>query len=290
MLARGGTYDVQLDDGSVVEATLRGRLKLERRTGDRVVAGDRVHVLGSVDDGSTIEAVDQRTSEIARRAPGRGDRRAKIIVANIDQIAIVFAVARPHPNLHLLDRFLVLAESNDLPALVIANKIDLMEADAQSVFGIYVDLGYPVLYTSVEQHRGIEDLRTHLRNRITVFTGPSGVGKSSLLNAMQPGIGLRVAAQDDGRGRHTTVSARLVPLDVGGFVADTPGLRELSLWDVDVDTLVHYFPEFRARQAQCRFGNTCTHTHEPGCAVVSALEAGEIVKSRYESYVSMRTD
>lgn len=270
----------------MVETVLRGRLKRERRTGSRVVAGDRVEVAGHADGSATIEAVAERESELARRAPG-GVRRAKIIAANVDQVVAVFAAARPEPNLRMLDRFLVLAESNGLDVAVVVNKMDLVSgADARERFATYERIGYPVVYASAEEGEGVAALRERLCGRISVLTGPSGAGKSSLLNRIQPGLQLRVGTvrETAGKGRHTTVATTLLPLECGGYVADTPGLREIGFWGVDAAELDLYFPEFRPYVAQCRFGASCTHIHEPGCGVLEAVEAGEISRDRHDSY------
>lgn len=282
--AHGGIYEVETPVG-VVEAVLRGRLKREERLGERVVVGDRVEVER---EGAawTIEQVGERQSALVRRAPGKAPR-AKVIVANVDQVIVVFAAARPEPHLRMLDRFLVLCESSGLDALVVANKVDLAgPGAARERFGIYEGIGYPVLYTSTKEGLGVGELRERIRDRVSALAGPSGVGKSSLLNAVQPGLALRVASVSDAvqKGRHTTVTAQLVPLEGGGYVADTPGLREIGLWGIDADELDHLFPEFRPYLGTCRYGNSCTHTHEPGCAVRAAAEAGQVPPSRYESY------
>ncbi|NIQ57815.1 MAG: ribosome small subunit-dependent GTPase A [Gemmatimonadetes bacterium] len=267
---------------------LRGRLKREQRTGDAVVVGDRVEVLRHPDDGHTIEGVAERTSELARRAPGRGRHRAKVMVANVDQIVAVFAVTHPAPRLRMLDRFLVLAEANDLDATVVANKVDLAIGD-RAAFEVYEAIGYPVIYTSAATGEGIDRLRETLCDRISALAGPSGVGKSSLLNAMEPGLGLRTGEVSEAvrKGRHTTVSARLIPLECGGYVADTPGLRELGLWGIEPEELDLCFPELRPYVDDCRYGRSCSHSHEPGCAVRPAVEAGAIPTLRYEHYVSL---
>lgn len=300
--AGGGVYEVELHQGgtgAVVEASLRGRLKREERTGDAVVVGDQVVVERQEDGAYTIEGVEPRRTELARRAPRKGGQRAKVLVANVDQLVAVFAVASPAPRLRLLDRFLVLAESSGLDAVVVANKVDLVEpgpaaragADVEEAartleaLASYASLGYPVVRTSVKDGTGLEALRASICGRVTVFAGPSGVGKSSLLNALQPGLALRtaeVSAAD--KGRHTTVSARLIPLDCGGHVADTPGLRELGLWGVAASELDLCFPEFRPYLEECRFGRSCTHTHEPDCAVSAAVAAGGVPVERLESY------
>lgn len=289
--ARGGVYEVETPDG-VVEASLRGRLKQEQRLGDKVVVGDRVEVEpagGAGEDTWTIERVHERSTVLARRAPGRAPR-AKVIVANVDQAVIVFAVAQPEPHLRMLDRFLVLCEWSGLDALIVANKTDLLDAEAaRARFAPYEAAGYPVVYAAAKKGIGIEALRDAICGRISALAGPSGVGKSSLLNAVQPGLALRVASISDAvqKGRHTTVTAQLIPLECGGHVADTPGLRELGLWGIPPEELDGCFPEFRPLLGTCRYGNGCTHSHEPGCAVRSAVEAGTIPASRYDSYRRM---
>lgn len=287
--AVGGVYEVELHQGEVVEAVLRGRLKQEQRTGDAVVVGDRVEVCRQGDGGHTIERVADRETELARTAPGGGGRRAKVMAANVDQIVVVFAVARPTPRLRMVDRFLVLAESNGLEAVVVANKTDLGTAAELAVFGVYESIGYTVLFTSATTGEGVEALGDRLCGRISALAGPSGAGKSSLLNAVEPGLGLRTGAVSDavGKGRHTTVSARLIPLACGGHVADTPGLREVGLWGIDPADLDLHFPEFRDHLESCRFGRSCSHTHEPDCAVRVAVEAGEVPVARFESYQAL---
>jgi ribosome biogenesis GTPase len=289
--ATGGVYDVETPERDVVEASLRGRLKLQHRTGDRVVAGDHVELARQPDGGYTIEAVAPRTNVLARRAP-RGGRGAKVIVANVDQVVVVFAAAQPEPRLRMLDRFLILAESNDIPAVVLVNKLDLADRDeTATLFAPYTKAGYTVRFASVKQNEGIDAIRDVLCGRESVLAGPSGVGKSSLLNAIQPGLGLRIGAVSEAvnKGQHTTVAAQLIPLACGGYVADTPGLRELGLWGIEKDELREYFPEFLPLRDDCRFDN-CTHTHEPGCAVRAAVARGDIGAARYESYVAMLND
>jgi ribosome biogenesis GTPase / thiamine phosphate phosphatase len=290
--ASGGVYDVELEDGTVAEASLRGRLKLERRTGDRVVAGDIVDVERHDDGSLTIESVAERSSELARKAPGHG-RKARVIVANVDRVIVVFAAANPEPRRRMLDRFLVIAEANQLEPFIVLNKTDLVDDDVPATFlAPYRAAGYDALCTSVKGDVGVSDLRELLRGARSVITGPSGVGKSSLLNAIEPGLGLRIGAVSSAvhKGQHTTVTAQLIPLDCGGYVADTPGLRELGLWDIAPAELPDCFPEFRDLVNGCRFTRSCTHVHEPGCAVREAVAAGSIDAERYESYRGLRVE
>lgn len=288
--ALGGVYEVETPEG-VIEAALRGRIKRDERTGEKVVVGDRVDVDEEPAGEKTvwvIVRVHERTTVLARRAPGKAPR-PKAIVANVDQVLVVFAAANPDPHLRMLDRFLVIAESSDVAPVIVVNKTDLtgMEA-ARRIFAPYERAGYTVHYTATRQGVGVDEVREALCGRLSALSGPSGVGKSSLLNAVQPGLGLRVSevSQAVNKGRHTTVTAQLIPLECGGWVADTPGLRELGLWEIERDQLQFYFPEFEPLLGGCRYP-TCTHTHEPGCAVRAAADAGEVDRGRYESYQRM---
>ena len=287
---QGGVYEIETPEG-VIEAVLRGRIKRDERTGEKVVVGDRVDVgqeRAGEDTVWAIVRVHERGTVLARRAPGKAPR-PKAIVANVDQVLIVFAAANPDPHLRMLDRFLVIAESSDIAPLIIVNKVDRSGLDAaRATFAAYERAGYPVLYTSAKQNLSVDAVREALCGRLSALMGPSGVGKSSLLNAVQPGLGLRVSAISEAvnKGRHTTVTAQLIPLECGGWVADTPGLRELGLWQVERDQLQFYFREFEPLLGGCRYP-TCTHTHEPGCAVHTAAESGEIDFQRYDSYRRM---
>ncbi len=237
-----------------------------------------------------IEAIEPRSRMLVRLAPTPQGVYQQIILANPDQAVFIFACTHPEFHPGMLDRFLVVAEKQRIPALIVANKVDLVPGEtADALFGHYEPLGYPVIYTSTKTGRGITQLEEKLKGKISVFAGPSGVGKSSLLNAIQPGLGLaiRTVSETSEKGRHTTVVRQLFPLISGGYVADTPGLKALALWDIQPEELDGYFPELRGRVHACQF-NDCTHTHEPGCAVRLALERGEIHPQRYASYVRMR--
>jgi ribosome biogenesis GTPase len=286
----GGVYEVETPEG-VIEAGLRGRIKRDDRTGEKVVVGDRVDVdEDRAGEGTvwSIVKVHERTTVLARRAPGKAPR-PKAIVANVDQVLVVFAAANPDPHLRMLDRFLVIAESSEIAPVIIVNKTDVSGMDAaRALFAPYERAGYTVHYTAARAGVGVDEVREALCGRLSALAGPSGVGKSSLLNAVQPGLGLRVSEVSlaVNKGRHTTVTAQLIPLECGGWVADTPGLREVGLWEIERDQLQFYFPEFEPLLGSCRYP-TCTHTHEPGCAVHAAADAGEIHAGRYDSYQRM---
>ena len=289
---QGGVYEVETA-GGVLEAVLRGKLKRDERSGEKVVVGDRVEMAPEKSGEDTvwaIQKVHERSSVLARRAPGKAPR-PKLIAANIDQLLIVFAAANPTPHLRMLDRFLVIAADAGIPPVIVVNKVDVAgEGEARRIFAPYVAAGYEVLFAAAKQGVGVEALRERLCGRMSALAGPSGVGKSSLLNAVQPGLGLRVSEISEAlnKGRHTTVTAQLIPLECGGYVADTPGLRELGLWEVERDQLQFYFPEFEPLLGGCRYPG-CTHVHEPGCAIRAAVDAGQLDPGRADSYRRMMT-
>ena len=278
VLARDGSaYRVMTGQGEV-RAVLRGKMK---RDMPKVVVGDIVR-LDDADAGVRgIAGVEERRSLLERRTPqGRG---ARPVAANIDEVLVVTATRDPAPLLQLLDRLLVIAEVNSLPAAVLVTKIDL--EDGASLGQRFRAAGYPVLRASLRTGVGLDELRAHLAGRTTVITGPSGVGKSSLANAIQPGLSLRVAAvsQKIGRGRQTTVSAVMIPLDIGGFLVDTPGFSEVGLWGAAPRELARSFPEMQEYLGRCHYPD-CWHLSEPGCAVLGALAGGSIARDRWESY------
>ena len=287
--SQSGFFTVQTESG-LLTCHLRGRLKQGPRLGDIAAVGDRVQVTSAADGEGMIESIEPRTSSLVRLDPRPQGIYQQVLLANADQVVFVFACANPSPHLRMLDRFLVIAEKQELPALIVANKIDLVgQAQAEALFGLYPPIGYPVLYTCARTGQGVEQLRQHLAGKITALAGPSGAGKSSLLNAVQPGLGLAVREVSAalGKGRHTTTVRQLFPLEGGGFVADTPGLRSLALWDTEPEELDGYFPELAPLVEHCPF-NDCTHKSEPGCAVRAAVAAGKVKPQRYESYLRLR--
>ncbi len=285
--ARSGRHRVQ-DGDERATCSVRGRLKKERLLTDLVATGDLVRWRSTRPGRGIIEEILPRETQLSRLRPGPGNTPVEhVIVANPDQAVFIFAVRQPSPSLRMLDRLLVLAENNDLPATICANKVDLLpdEQEAHELFGVYEKIGYPVLYTSAHTGQGVEALTERLVGRLSVLSGPSGVGKSSLLNAVQPDLGLAVReiSEATGKGRHTTVGVRLWPLDGGGYVADTPGLREAGFFDIEPEELAWHFVEIRPFISDCRF-SSCAHTHEPDCAVKAAVESGAISEVRYDSY------
>jgi len=302
--AQSGFFTVHTSAGDFV-CRIRGRLKRKRLDTDLVALGDRVRISLTEDGGGMIEEVAERERSLARLAPsahGRGSRRwdrdgylserEQVIIANPDQAVFVLSCAQPAPRLRMLDRLLVGAEYQHIPAVICANKIDLVGRQrAEELFHVYEEIGYPVLYTSAHTREGVEELRAMLKGKVSALIGPSGVGKTSLLNAMQPGLGLRVreVSQATTKGRHTTVASQLVPLEVGGWVADTPGIRALAFFEMDPEEVDAYFPDIAPLVSDCRFSD-CTHTVEPGCAVIAAVEEGRVSRHRYESYVRLREE
>ena len=283
VLAReGGAYRVVID-GVERTAILRGKAKREV---DRAVAGDRVRFDPATltEDVLAIEAVEPRTSILERRIPdGRGTRP---VAANVDQVVVVIAAADPPPIPQLLDRLLVVAEANDIPALVVINKIDLATADEIAVH--LAAAGYEILLTAAKRGDGLEALRNALSGKISVFTGPSGAGKSSLMNALEPGLGLRIGEVSAKlrRGTHTTVSAVMIPLAIGGFVVDTPGFSEVGMWAIDRAHLDECFPEFRPVIGECKFDD-CSHRTEQAWAYRGLVESGAVPRTRYDTYLTL---
>ncbi|MGZ6316723.1 MAG: ribosome small subunit-dependent GTPase A [Anaerolineales bacterium] len=287
--AQSGFFTVETGEGLIV-CQLRGKLKRGRATGDIAALGDRVQIALLSDGSGVIEQIEQRRRAIVRLDPRPQGVYQQVLLANPDQALFVFACAEPAPHLRMLDRYLVVAERQHVPAVIVANKIDVVgEQRAREIFGMYAQPGYRVIYTSALTGAGVAELKDHLWDKLSALAGPSGAGKSSLLNAVQPGLGLSVnAVSSMSKGRHTTVVRQLFALDGHGYVADTPGWKSLALWDIHPEELDAYFPELAPLVSKCQFSD-CTHTHEPGCAVLAALKAGQINPERYESYLRLRS-
>ena len=272
----GGAYTVRIAERTL-EASLRGRLKRSGRVRDRVVIGDRVEVAKAHGGGYVIESVRPRRTILARRTAG--GRLAKVVAANLDRLVVVASVADPPPTPGVIDRMLVMGESGGLGTSLVLNKVDLARgrAAAKELTGIYSAAGYPVMATSVVTGEGMEVFSEMIHSGSSALAGRSGVGKSSLLNAVEPALDLRTRriGNRSRSGKHTTVSSRLIFLEEGGVVADTPGFTDVGLGDVAPAELDRCFADFRPFLGRCHF-NDCRHVHEPGCAVLAAVATGEI--------------
>jgi ribosome biogenesis GTPase len=293
----GSWYDVRLDDGEDVRARIRGKFRLDALEIDEtnpLAVGDRVRLRMGDDGAGMITRIEPRENQLSRRAAGRKAAvREHVIVANVDRAWCVQSTFGPKVNPGFVDRFLVAAEASHIPAGLVINKADLLDGEprAQEAMAfwqeLYEGLGYPVLLTSAETGAGVEPFRQRLAGRVSVVSGPSGVGKSSLLNTVDPDLGLATSevSEKTQKGRHTTTFATLLQV-AGGWVADTPGIREFGIWDMSPQDLGGYFVEFRPFIPDCRFPD-CTHNHEPGCAVQAAVDADEITPERYGSYLAL---
>ncbi len=296
--AKSGFFTVHTEAGQVI-CRLRGKIKKKRLEDGFATIGDRVEIEINEDQSGAINKIHPRSSVIAREAKHTRTRRyknynrreeAQLIVANPDQIILVFACASPSPKRRMLDRYLVVAEANQIPVVICANKLDLVTyAEAEVIFRPYEALGYKVCLTSTVTGKGVAELAEMLSGKISAFTGPSGVGKSSLLNAIQPGLGVAVGGVSSSttKGKHTTVHSQMFPLSPSGWIADTPGIRSLALYDMEPNELDAYFVEIAPFVADCEFSD-CSHQHEPKCAVKAAVDTGAVSVQRYESYLAMR--
>lgn len=270
-----------------------------REHSDPLAVGDRVRFrLRPEGTGLVTEALPRR-NRLNRRAASAGKHAfEQVIVANVDQVVAVFAAAQPAPKWNLLDRYLVSAEASGLPALIVVTKTDLASAggrlddEISEELAEYERIGYRTLLTSAATGQGMNALRQALHGRTSVLVGKSGVGKTTLLNALQPGLGLRVGAisQATGKGRHTTVGLEMFPLAGSGAIVDTPGMREFGVWDTGEDELAQFFPEMRASIGRCKFGLDCRHDEEPGCAIRLAVLAEQISPRRYHSYLRLMAE
>ena len=300
-----GSFEVETENGSVLCA-LRSKLKktlVYPESDNRyrsveavesigaispVAIGDRVRIVRSLDDTGAIEEVLPRHTKLSRAAPGRRVVE-QVIIANADQLVVVFSVKNPSPHLRLMDRLLIAAEMGGLKPVICLNKMDLWTEDMPDINALYAGIGYRVISTSATAGEGIDELAKVLRDHLSAIAGPSGVGKTTLLNCIQPGLGLKVreVSQSTGKGRHTTSYLAAHKLDQGGMVIDTPGIREFSLWEIEPDDLPGWFPEMEPYLNGCKYQD-CAHVHEPHCAVKEAVDDGTISQERYASYVQLR--
>lgn len=289
----GSWYQVLGDDGKHYECRIKGKFRTKGiRTTNPIAVGDRVEFELEPDQQSAvIAALEPRRNYIIRKSINLS-KQAQILGANLDQAILVVTLASPPTSLGFIDRFLVTAEAYSVPAVLIFNKLDLFSDEGLEIQeeykSIYADLGYPCYEVSALEGTNIEQLRTLLRDKVTLVSGHSGVGKSSLINALVPGSKLRTGSISDwsDKGKHTTTFAEMITLPFGGYLIDTPGIRELGIIDIEQAELSHFFPEMRALFNACRFHN-CRHINEPGCAVLEALQEGKIEPSRYDSYLSI---
>lgn len=288
----GSWYTVRDEEGRLHECRIKGKFRIRGlSTTNPISVGDRV----GFDPGSgAIGHLFERKNYIIRRATNLS-KQAHIIAANLDQAILVVTLAQPRTSLGFIDRFLVTSEAYSIPALLLFNKIDIYSEEGKAVLeeitGIYMAIGYPCLKVSALEGTGLDELEAILRNKTSLLSGHSGSGKSTLINRLIPGLNLKTAAISDfsGKGIHTTTFAEMFELpakDHGGYIIDTPGIREFGIIDIPPEELSHYFVEMRDRFNCCRFDD-CRHINEPGCAVIEAVEEGEIAQSRYESYLSM---
>lgn len=279
---------VRTRDGRVYQCAVRRLLKtLSTDQRHIVAAGDRVQFRPDGDEG-LIQRVEQRTSVLSRTSR----RQQHVLVANVDQVLVVASAAEPGLKPHLIDRFLVAADQVGIEPIICINKIDLIDpGPLQPLVGVFCQMGYEVLQVSATTGFNIELLKSRLSDRESVVVGQSGVGKSSLLNAIEPGLELRTAevSGETQKGRHTTTTAKLLPLSFGGFIVDTPGIRQFQLWDVSSEEVAGLFRDIRPFVDRCRFPN-CTHTHEDDCAVKASVADGRLDARRYESYCHLRSD
>ena len=289
--ATGSWYDV-LHDGETVRCRIRGRLRLKGvRSTNPVVVGDEVACEADEGGDYVIADILPRRNYVIRRASNLS-KESHIIAANVDQALLMASLRSPETPTEFVDRFLVTCEAYKVPVTILLSKLDLQDAEAVAEFrAVYEGAGYRVLEVSVREGRGVEEVRELLAGRTTLVSGTSGVGKSTLIQAIDPSLDIRTGeiSESHHKGRHTTTFSTMYPLAGGGAVIDTPGIKGFGLIDIDEAELWHYFPEMMRVAPACRFYN-CTHTHEPGCAVTEAVKAGEIAWPRYESYLKIRDE
>lgn len=284
-----------LTDQGPVECRMKGKFRLkDLKLTNPVAVGDWVDIQLEEDNTGTIQHIYPRENYIIRKATNLS-KEAHIIAANIDTLALIASFSKPTTSLEFIDRYLVTAEAYNIPATLVFNKMDLLNSDSikkvENLKQLYESIGYNVILSSVKTERGLDQIRSLLENKVTLLSGQSGVGKSSIINAIQPGLDLKTSSVSFShlKGKHTTTFAEMFPLQFGGWIIDTPGIKSFGLIDLEKEELYHFFPEIFDKAEGCKFHN-CLHLKEPGCVVIQAVENGEIADSRYRNYVSMLED
>ena len=291
----GSWYTVKTAEGSVVECKIKGNFRLKGiRSTNPVAVGDYVEIELNSQNTAFITAIGDRKNYIIRKSQNLS-KQSHIIAANVDQAFLVVTVERPQTSTTFIDRFLATAEAYSVPVVLVFNKTDLLDDSLmryqRMMTDLYETVGYKCVAVSAETGEGMDELMTMLRDRITLLSGHSGVGKSTMINRLLPGVNLRTAEISDAHntGMHTTTFSEMLPLPGGGYIIDTPGIKGFGTFDMEPEELTSYFKEIFRFSKDCRFSN-CTHTHEPGCAVLKAVEDHYIAASRYQSYLSMLDD
>lgn len=289
----GSWYEVLTPGGEVVSCRIKGKFRTrDIKSTNPIAVGDRVEFEPEPEQQTgVINKLEERKNYIIRKSVNLS-KQTQIIAANLDQAFLIVTLASPRTSLGFIDRFLVTAEAYHIPASLIFNKVDLFSDEGLEILdqykSIYENIGYPCYVVSALKGTNIDEVKALLKDKVTLISGHSGVGKSTLINALLPGFELKTGEISDwsDKGKHTTTFAEMFALPFGGYLIDTPGIRELGVIDIEKAELGHYFPEIRERMSQCKFYN-CRHINEPGCAVVDAVENGEIDPSRYDSYLSI---
>lgn len=294
----GSWYEVQLDDGRNVKCRIAGKFRQDDlQLTNPVAVGDRVRVEMEDTEEQTgaIRGIEPRTNYVVRQSPRR-KHDLHLLASNIDQAVLITTIIVPDLKPGFIDRFLLMTEPFEIPTTLIFNKADIYDEDLLEVYGglkyLYGDIGYNVMLVSAESGQGLEELAGLLKDKTTLVSGQSGVGKSSIINALQPDLDLRTGDISDysGKGMHTTTFAEMFPLDNGGYIIDTPGIKTLSFNYLEPVDVAHNFREFFALSSECRFGGTCLHRNEPGCAVKEALEEDRVSELRYANYLDILSE
>ena len=291
----GSWYTVKTDDGKIVESKIKGNFRLKGiRSTNPVAVGDRVGIIRNQEGTAFIDSIEERRNYIIRKSQNLS-KQSHIIAANVDQAFLIVTIDHPQTSTTFIDRFLASAEAYSVPVILVFNKSDLLDSDEKRyqkmMMTLYDTVGYKCIAVSAEQGDGVDELLPLLKGKTTVLSGNSGVGKSTLINRILPEVNLRTAEISDSHntGMHTTTFSEMLELPEGGYIIDTPGIKGFGTFNMEPEEITSYFKEIFRFSKDCRFGN-CTHTHEPGCAVLKALENHFIAPSRYQSYLSMLDD